>query len=592
MNYKRTHNCGALRASNINDTVLIAGWVHKRRDHGGVIFVDLRDRFGLTQIVFRPEQNSDLHKLASDLRSEWVIAISGRVCQRAEGMQNPKLETGEIEVDVSSLNILSRAKTPPFSISEKNSATSEELLLKYRYLDIRRGEIAKRLIVRHQAMLLTRNFLDKNGFLEITTPILGKSTPEGARDYLVPSRIYPGSFYALPQSPQLFKQILMVAGMDRYFQIATCFRDEDLRADRQPEFTQIDIEMSFGDQEELFSLVEKLICELFQKCKGVNIKTPFIRIPYKDAIEYYGTDKPDLRFGMPFVRVDSIAKESNFSIFQDALKAGGIVKGICVKNGGAISRRTIDEYSEFVSKFGIGGITWMKMQKEGLSSSVTKFFEKETLDKLSLAMQAAEGDLLLFIASEEKSTNVALDNLRRYIAQQQGLIDSKCFALAWITDFPLFQWDKETQTYVSEHHPFTAPNIDDYSLLESDNLSKVRAASYDLVINGYETASGSQRIYDDRLQTKIFRILKLSEDEIQNRFGFFTEALQYGTPPHLGIALGLDRLIMILTDTSSIRDVIAFPKTQKAADLMTSAPSEVLKEQLTALKIHIHDSST
>lgn len=586
MSYKRTHDCGTLTAQKIGNTVCLAGWVHRRRDHGGLIFIDLRDRFGLTQIVFRPETDSAMHASASHLRSEWVIAIEGKVVARAEGMRNPKLKTGEIEIEAHRLEVLSKAKTPPFSICDETLNVHEELKLKYRYLDIRRGDIAKKLIIRHKAMLAARNYLSQNGFLEIMTPILAKTTPEGARDYLVPSRIYPGTFFALPQSPQLFKQILMIAGMDRYFQIANCFRDEDLRSDRQPEFSQIDLEISFETEEELFNLVEQMMCAIFQQCKGIDIPTPFCRIPFREAMERYGTDKPDLRFGMELVRIDSIAEKSNFSVFKEQLQAGGVIKGICVKGGAETSRRVIDEYTAFVGHLGAKGLAWMKMQNAELVSSIVKFFEKDLQKELIQKMNAQEGDLLLFIASDEKTTNMALDHLRRTIAKQRGLIDPNKYEFAWITEFPLFQWDTETQSYACEHHPFTAPCQEDIALLDSDPL-KIRSSSYDIVLNGYELGSGSQRIHDADLQEKVFHLLKLSEEDIKKRFEFFIEALQYGTPPHLGIAVGLDRIVMLLTGAESLRDVMAFPKTQRATDLMMDAPSEVMKEQLTELKIHV-----
>lgn len=586
MNYKRTHDCGTLTAQNIGESVLLAGWVHRRRDHGGLIFIDLRDRYGITQIVFRPETDASMHDLAGSLRSEWVLAVEGKVIPRGQGMENPKLKTGAIEIDASKLEILSKAKTPPFSICEENLHVHEELRLKYRYLDIRRGEIAKRLVIRHKTMLAIRNYLDKNRFLEITTPILAKSTPEGARDYLVPSRVYPGTFFALPQSPQLFKQILMISGMDRYFQIANCFRDEDLRSDRQPEFTQIDLEMSFGSQEELFSLIEEMMQAIFQQSIGVDIQIPFRRIPFRESLERYGTDKPDLRFDMPLVRIDGIAEKSSFSVFKDQLKEGGVIKGLCVKGGGDASRKTIDGYTEFVGRLGAKGLAWMKMQSDGLSSNIVKFFEKPVQDELIEKMEAEEGDLLLFVASDENTVNMSLDQLRRHIAKERGLIDVNRFEFSWITEFPLVHWDSETQNYACEHHPFTSPHSNDIDLLDSEPL-KVRSSSYDLVLNGYELGSGSQRIHNGELQEKIFHMLKLSEEDIKKRFGFFIEALQYGTPPHMGIALGIDRIVMLLTRSESLRDVIAFPKTQKSTDLMMEAPSEVMKEQLTELKIHV-----
>lgn len=582
MNYTRTHDCGTLTAQEIGQTVLLAGWVHRRRDHGGLIFIDLRDRFGLTQVVFHPETNAAAHEMAGDLRSEWVIAVEGKVVARGEGLTNPKLKTGEIEIEVTKLTILSKAKTPPFSVCDESLNVSEELRLKYRYLDIRRGQLAENLAMRHKVMLAARNFLDEESFLEVVTPVLGKSTPEGARDYLVPSRVYPGTFFALPQSPQIFKQLLMISGMDRYFQLATCFRDEDLRADRQPEFSQIDIEMSFGTPDELYPIIEKLMGSIFEKSKGIKIETPFRRMPYKEAVERYGTDKPDLRFGMELTRVDAIGKRSEFSVFKEQ----ACIKGICVKGGAEASRRMIDEYTSFVGKFGAKGLAWMKMQEGKLTSSIVKFFSEELQEELIETMGAEEGDLLLFVASDEKIANQALDHLRRHIAKERGLIDPNHYEFAWITEFPLVMWDAETQNYECEHHPFTSPHPDDIPLLETDPI-KVRSSSYDLVLNGYELGSGSQRIHDGELQEKIFRMLKISEEDIKERFGFFIEALQYGTPPHLGIALGLDRIVMILAGAESLRDVIAFPKTQRSTDLMSEAPAAVMKEQLTELKIHV-----
>jgi aspartyl-tRNA synthetase len=542
VSYRRTHNCGTLNQNNSGESVVLAGWVHRRRDHGGLIFIDLRDRFGLTQIVFKPEKNSEIHEMANRLRSEWVIAIKGTVSPRADGMVNPKLKTGEIEIDVSELDILSRAKTPPFSICDERIQVNEETRLKYRYLDIRRGHIAQNLAVRHELMLATRNYMSGEGFLEISTPILGKSTPEGARDYLVPSRVYPGSFYALPQSPQIFKQILMVAGMDRYFQIASCFRDEDLRADRQPEFTQIDMEMSFATQEELFAIVEGLVHALFKKAKNIDIPRSFRRMTYREAMESYGTDKPDLRFEMKFYSLTDIVQNSNFSVFTEQIKAGGIVKGFCVPGGAEISRKTIDEYTTFVGQFGANGLAWIKIQEEGPTSSIVKFFEKTELDDLIERVKAQKGDIFFLMAAPERIVNQALDHLRRHIAREKKWIDPKKYEFAWITDFPLFQWDHETENFASEHHPFTSPNSEDLALLETDPL-KIRSSSYDLVLNGYELGSGSQRIHNGDLQEKIFQILQLTKESIEERFGFFIEALRYGTPPHIGFAfVQLDEL--------------------------------------------------
>lgn len=587
--YRRTHHCGMLRAKHIHTPVTLSGWVHRRRDHGGLIFIDLRDRFGLTQLVFDPIQNPQAHALAEKLRSEWVISIRGIVIPRREGMTNLKLATGEIEVQVEELEILSKAKTPPFSICDETIDVNEELRLEYRYLDIRRGDIAKKLMTRHQVMLTTRHYLDQQGFLEISTPILGKSTPEGARDYLVPSRVYPGTFYALPQSPQIFKQLLMVAGMDRYFQIAQCFRDEDLRADRQPEFTQVDMEMSFGKPEDLMLIIEGLLKAIFKTCLNIDIPLPFRRLSHATCMEKYGSDRPDLRFGMELHTLDEIARESTFSIFQEQLRVGGTIKGLCVKGGADLSRKTIDEYTEFVGRFGIKGLAWIKRQENGLNSSIVKFFSDELQQQLIQEMDMEVGDLIFMIADLPARVNQALDHLRRKIARDRNLIDPHHYEFLWVTDFPLFSWNEEENRLQSEHHPFTSPNLEDLPLIENEPL-KMRSSGYDIVLNGYEIGGGSQRIHDSELQQKIFERLKLTPEELETKFGFFLEALSYGTPPHLGIALGLDRLIMILTQTENIRDVIAFPKTQKASDLMMKSPSKVASEQLKELNIHISHS--
>ncbi len=592
LDFRRTHNCGTLRKEHIGTQVKLAGWVNRRRDHGGLIFIDLRDRFGLTQLVFDPVKNPEAHQVAEKLRSEWVIVAEGTVHPRAEGMTNPKLPTGEIEVIVTQMEVLSKAKTPPFSIADDNIDVNEELRLQYRYLDMRRGNIAKKLIVRHQAMMAVRSYMDSCGFLEISTPILAKSTPEGARDYLVPSRVYPGTFYALPQSPQIFKQLLMVGGMDRYFQIAQCFRDEDLRADRQPEFSQIDIEMSFGTTAQLFPIIEGLIQHVFKKCASVDVKAPFRRMTYQECMERYGCDKPDLRFGMELVNVGDIAQKSTFSVFLEQLQNEGIIKGICVKGGADISRKQIDECTAFVGHFGVKGLAWMKMQEDGtLSSSIVKFFSEDLQKELISRMGAKPGDLIFMIADAKEKTNQALDHLRRRIARDRNLVDPHRYEFLWVTDFPLLNWNAEEKRLESEHHPFTSPLFEDIHLMETDPL-KVRSSSYDLVLNGYEIASGSQRIHNPELQQKIFEILKLTPEELKERFGFFIEALSYGTPPHLGAALGFDRLIMILTQTENIRDVIAFPKTQKASDLMMDCPSTVSTLQLKELAIrHHHDEA-
>lgn len=582
--FRRSHNNGDLRKEDIGSHVRLAGWVHRRRDHGGLIFIDLRDRFGLTQVVFNPESNPEAHQLAEALRSEWVISVHGEVIPRMEGMTNPKLPTGEVEVMVHSIQVLSKATTPPFSICDESIEVREDLRLKYRYLDIRRGQIADNLVRRHQLMQITRRELTNYGFLEITTPILGKSTPEGARDYLVPSRVQPGNFYALPQSPQLFKQLLMVSGLDRYFQIAPCFRDEDLRADRQPEFMQVDIEMSFCNQEDLMPIIETLTHAYFKEILSMDLATPFRRMTYADCMEKYGTDKPDLRFGMELFSLKDVAARCDFRVFQEQVAKGGSVKGLCVKGGSDISRKGIDEYTDFVGKLGIKGLAWMKKQEGKLTSNIVKFFSDELQELIITRGDVEDGDLIFMIADNEDRTNQGLDHLRRKLANDRSLISPHHYECLWVTDFPLFEWSEEDERLYSKHHPFTMPHSEDIPLLESDPVA-ARSSGYDLVINGYECGGGSQRIHSTELQAQIFRLLKMSDDDIQEKFGWFAEALSYGTPPHLGIALGVDRLVMILSNTDNIRDVIAFPKTQRAADLMMNSPSPVSPDQLDELKL-------
>jgi aspartyl-tRNA synthetase len=582
--YQRSHTCGDLRENHIDQKISLCGWVHRRRDHGGLIFIDLRDRFGITQLVFDPNISKSLHNEAQKLRSEWVLNIKGIVKPRGEGLINTKLATGEIEIEVSGMNILNEANTPPFSICESNLDVKEETRLKYRYLDIRRGDITKNLLIRHKALLCVRNFLNAENFLEIQTPILAKSTPEGARDYLVPSRIYPGNFFALPQSPQIFKQLLMVAGMDKYFQIAPCFRDEDLRSDRQPEFSQIDIEISFGKIDDILALAEKMLKKVFKECINIELSVPFPRITYKDSVELYGTDKPDLRFNMPLIRLDDIILASNFDLLKKYVQENKIVKALCVKNGASFSRKEIDELGSFVSKFNINGLAWMKKTSSGFSSNIVKFFNPGLLEKIQERLKVEENDLVLIAAEDESIVNQGLDHLRRHLAKKLNLIDPSIYEFTWVVDFPMFSKDSQTKELKSEHHPFTLFNIDDTKLMDSDPL-KVRSLAYDLVVNGYELAGGSQRIHCPKIQEKIFKILKLSKEDIDEKFGFFINALKYGTPPHLGIAFGLDRLIMVLLGTDNIRDVIAFPKTQKASDLMMQCPSPPLSGHLDELKI-------
>lgn len=584
MDYRRTHRCNELRKEEIGKIAILSGWVHRRRDHGGLIFIDLRDRFGLIQLIFDPEISKKAHEVASMLRSEWVITAKGKVRARGEGLTNSKLETGEIEIEVETFEILSKAKTPPFSVCDDKTETHEETRLKYRYLDIRRGEVLDKLLMRNKAMIVTRGFFNDEGFTEVTTPILGRSTPEGARDYLVPSRVYSGNFYSLPQSPQLFKQLLMISGMDRYFQIANCFRDEDLRADRQPEFTQIDVEMSFAYPEDIQEIIHRFLKALFKKCLDYDIPNTIPSMSYRDCMEHYGTDCPDLRFKMPLVRVDAIVKDSEFTVFKEQLQNGGCIKALCVKGGAEISRKEIDRYTEFVGKFGLRGLGWMKRQEKALSSSIVKFFSDEQLKALEEALGVEKGDLLLFGAASETIVNQSLDHLRRLIAKDRSLTNPNTYEFLWVTDFPCFKWDPDENRPQATHHPFTMPHPDDMELLENNPL-KVRSNAYDIIINGYEVGGGSQRIHDFEVQKKVFQTLKLDPEEVKEKFGFFTEALQYGTPPHLGIAFGFDRLVMILTKTENIRDVIAFPKTQKASDLMMQCPSRVHKEQLNELEI-------
>ncbi|MGH7205263.1 MAG: aspartate--tRNA ligase [Nitrospiraceae bacterium] len=580
----RTHRCGELTKAHVGQTVVLDGWVHRRRDHGNVIFIDLRDRFGITQIVFNQEMNAPAHKRAHELRSEFVVSVNGKVMLRPEGSANPDLGTGEIEVMAQAVEILNDAETPPFVIEDEADVT-EALRLKYRYLDLRRPKMQRLLQLRHDVTQQVRTFLNGQGFLEIETPVLTKSTPEGARDYLVPSRVNPGSFYALPQSPQLFKQILMVSGADRYYQIARCFRDEDLRFDRQPEFTQIDMELSFVDREQVLSLAEHMISLVFKDTAGIPRQTPFQRMTYDEAMGRYGSDKPDLRFGMALHDVKEFAAKTEFKVFREAIAKGGMVKALIVKGGAAISRTRIDALGETAKSFGAKGLAWVKIGADGqLESVIAKFLDA---GKLRAAVpEATPGDLLLFVADQPKIVHDVLGRLRLLLGEELGLIDHKLWRPLWVIDFPLLEYDEQTRRYVTLHHPFTAPFDEDLPLLDSDPL-RVRAKAYDLVLNGNELGGGSIRIHRREIQSKVFDLLGIGKEEASAKFGFLLEALEYGAPPHGGIAFGLDRLVMLLGGADSIRDVIAFPKTQKAQCPMTDAPSPVDPQQLKDLHIKL-----
>ncbi len=583
--WKRTHNCGELRIENVGEEVCLMGWVGKRRDHGGVIFVDLRDRHGITQVVFRPDLEADIHAIAEGIRNEYVLAIKGRVEPRPEGMANPKLPTGAIDIESSDLRLLNESDTPPFAI-EPDIDVNEELRLRYRYLDLRRPDMQQALLLRHRAAQETRRYLAAQGFLEIETPFLMKSTPEGARDYLVPSRVQRGHFYALPQSPQTYKQLLMIAGCDRYFQIVRCFRDEDLRGDRQPEFTQIDIEMAFVAESDVMRLSEGLARHLFAHVIGVDIPAPIPQITYREAIDRFGTDRPDTRFGLEIVDISDAARASEFQVFKSVLNSGGRVRGINAKGCATYSRKQIDDLTAFVAKHGARGLAWIKVTDKGLESSIVKFFPAQAQQMLRSALDAQIGDLLLFVADRPATVATALGNLRLELARQRGLMKADDFGFLWVTQFPLLEYEDTEKRYVACHHPFTSPMEADLHMLETAP-GDVRARAYDLVLNGNEIAGGSIRIHSRETQERVFRMLGISERESREKFGFLLDAFRYGAPPHGGIAFGYDRLIALMAGKAFIRDVIPFPKTNTAASLMDGAPSPVDSAQLRELGLRL-----
>ncbi|MCJ7683455.1 MAG: aspartate--tRNA ligase [Desulfobacteraceae bacterium] len=590
-NWTRTHDCGALRKDDVDQEVVLMGWVNSRRDMGNLIFIDLRDREGITQVVFDPQVDSNTHQRAHVLRNEWVLAVKGAITPRLDGQENAQMPTGEIELKAKELKILNLTETPPFQVDGAVDA-SETLRLKYRYLELRRPQLFNNFRKRHHIASCIRGYLDRKGFIEVETPFLTKSTPEGARDYLVPSRVNKSMFYALPQSPQLFKQLLMVAGFDRYYQIVRCFRDEDLRADRQPEFTQVDLEMAFVDEERVMGIFEAMMMELFEKILDRRIISPIQRLTYENAMDRFGTDRPDLRFGMEICDLTDIAARSDFRVFQGVIESGGAVKAILAKGGApSYSRKGLDEISEVVKTAGAKGLAWIKITEAGWQSSLTKFFEEEDKEALNKRLHAEPEDLVLIVADKPGIANQALGALRLEVAQQQSLIPENEYAFVWITEFPLFEYDETEDRLAAVHHPFTSPFEEDLNLL-AENPEKARARAYDLILNGSEIGGGSIRIHNLAIQREIFKTLGISPEEAQSKFGFLLEALKYGAPPHGGMALGFDRLVALMTGVKSIREIIAFPKTTSAACPLTDAPSRVDEEQLKELGLKLYSENS
>ena len=584
---KRTTYCGLVTEEFLNEKVTLKGWVHNRRDLGGLIFVDLRDREGIVQIVFNPDFSEEALQVAETVRSEYVVEVQGVVTKRDAETINPKIKTGQVEVQVSNIEIINKSETPPFSINEENVNVDENIRLKYRYLDLRRQELSQTFKMRHQTTRSIRQYLDNNGFFDIETPVLTKSTPEGARDYLVPSRVHEGEFYALPQSPQLFKQLLMISGFDKYYQIVKCFRDEDLRADRQPEFTQVDIEMSFVDQEDIIAMGEDMLRKVVKDVKGIDVSGPFPRMTYAEAMDRYGSDKPDTRFGMELINVSQLGKEMNFKVFKDTVDNNGEIKAIVAKDAAdKYTRKDMDALTEFVNIYGAKGLAWVKVVDDGLSGPIARFFEDVNVETLKQLTEAKPGDLVMFVADKPNVVAQSLGALRIKLAKELGLIDESKLNFLWVTDWPLLEYDEDAKRYVAAHHPFTSPKREDIEKLDTEP-ENVQANAYDIVLNGYELGGGSIRIHDGELQQKMFEVLGFTNEQAQEQFGFLLDAFKYGAPPHGGIALGLDRLVMLLTNRTNLRDTIAFPKTASATCLLTDAPGEVSDKQLQELSLRI-----